>query len=98
MTTAARGPRDPGRDWDELVFRITLRDVYDRVTEIGTKVDVISTGHIVMDATMRELSADAKDHEHRIRAVERRQWPLPTLAIIVSLAALAATVLINVLK
>lgn len=98
MTAADRGDAAGGRQWEELAFRITLRDVYDAVHEIRTRVDLITTTHVVQEAALRELVTDSKDHEARIRQVERRQWPLPTVAILVSLLALAATVVVNLTK
>jgi len=86
--------------WDDeqLAFRITLRDVYDTVREVSTKVDVVTNSHAIMDAELRRLMAENADHEHRLRNVERRQWPLPTLAIVVSALALVATLVINLSK
>ena len=31
---------------------------------------------------------DLKDHETRLRALERARWPLPTLSVLVAIAAL----------
>lgn len=45
-------PPEPG-------FQVTLRDVYDKLGEVATKVD-----------RMQDLPGDVKDHEHRLRDIE----------------------------
>lgn len=70
-------PPEPG-------FQITLRDVYDKLGEVATKVD-----------RMQDLPGDVKDHEHRIRAIEAsfvskasaRWWFTAVVALIVAAAA-----------
>jgi hypothetical protein len=61
---------------------ITPRDIYDqlvRLTDIVGKLAERET------ATTRDL----EDHERRLRAVEARLWPLPTVSILIAVAALA---------
>jgi len=36
------------------------------------------------------------DHESRIRALEGRQWPLPSLAVVVSILAMLAAILVSI--
>lgn len=66
---------------EESGVRITVRDVYDQVIEmkalLGPLVDPV-TGVV----------ATQKDHESRLRALEKSRWPLPSLALLVSLASI----------
>jgi len=60
---------------------IGLREIYDAMVELKSSVDT-------MVSTTAAMAARQSDHEARIRAVERRQWPLPTLAAAIGVAAL----------
>lgn len=64
---------------------ITSREIYDAVVRLTGRVDVL----IEQQGT---TSRDVTDHEARLRTVERRLWPLPSAAVLLSLAALAATI------
>ena len=65
---------------------ITSRDIYDaliRLQEtVGRLVDQ-GVGH----------TDDIRDHEQRLRSLERGRWPLPSLALLLSAAALAYNIL-----
>lgn len=60
---------------------IGAREIYDQVIRIGAAVDRVA-GQV--DDTKQEVA----DHEARIRALERSRWPLPALAVLVSIASL----------
>jgi hypothetical protein len=68
------------------VVRVTLRDIYDSVQEIGTKLTIY--------AERSSANADAiEDHETRIRSLESRVWPkvaLPLVAVAVAAVSAAA--------
>lgn len=66
---------------DPLAVRITGREIYDAVVRLTGRCDVL----IEQQTATR---SDVADHESRIRAVERRLWPLPSVALLLSLAAL----------
>lgn len=68
------------------VVTITLREVYDAVVRLTGRVDV-------MIAQQEHSKAVDADHESRLRVLERARWPLPSLAVLCSLAALAVTLL-----
>jgi hypothetical protein len=53
----------------------------DRLTRIETKLDL----------TLARLDNGHTDHEARLRVLERGRWPIPSLAVLVSASALAAT-------
>jgi hypothetical protein len=64
---------------------ITSREIYDAVVRLTGRVDVL----IEQQTT---TTAEVKDHEARLRAVERRMWPLPSAALLVAAASLAVAV------
>jgi hypothetical protein len=71
--------------------RVTNRDIYDAVMALRGKVDTL----LVLDA---QKSETIKDQENRLRAIEHRQWPLPTLAALIALASLAVSFFANVVS
>lgn len=66
---------------DPLHVLITTREIYDAVIRLTGRVDVLI-------AQQEESNKDLIDHEARIRALERARWPLPTIAVLVSVASL----------
>jgi len=74
----------PGHDLGTVT--ITAREIYDAVLNLTGRVDVVI-------AQQADVAKDVSDHETRIRSLEKGRWPLPSLAAIVSLAALAITVI-----
>ncbi len=75
-----------------------VREIYDAVLRLTGRVDTLISQH---DETRTDLkdhelriraieNADKKDHDHeaRLKELERNRWPLPSLALLVSLAAL----------
>ena len=65
---------------------ITTRDIYDALVKLTDTVKELvgqNAGH----------ADDIRDHEQRIRLLERGRWPLPALAVLLSAAALAYNVL-----
>jgi hypothetical protein len=61
---------------------ITAREIYDQLVRVVTAVERLADKH-------DEQGRDLHDHETRIRALEKARWPLPALAVLVSIAALA---------
>jgi hypothetical protein len=61
---------------------ITSREIYDQLRSVVTLLERAI-------AKLDDHAGDLKDHENRLRALERARWPLPSLAVLVSLAALA---------
>lgn len=82
-------PQDPGVYIPPAQMYQELRSLSDGVTRVETKLDAIAQG-------LTEVGKDVADHESRLRALEampktsdleprvttleRRQWPLPTIA------------------
>jgi hypothetical protein len=67
---------------------ITGKEIYDAVVKLTAAVDRLSGKH---EGTARGIA----DHEDRLRVLEAARWPLPSLAVVVSLGALAAAVFIR---
>lgn len=61
-----------------MEIEITAREIYDAVIKLTERVNV----HIKQVA----------DHEKRLRSLESNRWPLSSMAILVSLAALVLAV------
>lgn len=60
---------------------ITAREVYDAVVRLTGRVDVLIS-------EQRTNSDRGQDHETRLRVLERARWPLPSAAVLLSIAAL----------
>lgn len=60
---------------------ITSREIYDAVVRLTGRVDVLIEGKTHSDRNVT-------DHEGRLRVLERARWPLPSLAVVLSMAAL----------
>lgn len=65
---------------------ITAREIYDAVMHLTGRVDQ-------QIHKLDELAEDVRDHESRIRSLEKGRWPLPSLAVLVSLTGLAIAVI-----
>lgn len=61
---------------------ITAREIYDQLVRVATAVEKVS-------GQLTDIAQDVHDHETRLRSLEKARWPLPSLAVLVSLAALA---------
>lgn len=61
---------------------ITSREIYDAVVRLTGRVDVLISAQ-------EHTAHTTQDHETRIRLIERSRWPLPSLAALMSLGALA---------
>lgn len=60
---------------------IGAREIYDRLVSLDTKVSMLIHQH-------DDQSTDIKDHEGRLRLLERGRWPLPTVAVLAALGSL----------
>lgn len=69
-----------------LVVEIGLKEIYDLLVATNTHVQVLL-------GEVKDLNSKADDHEVRIRTLERGRWPLPSLAALVSVAALILAIL-----
>lgn len=59
---------------------ISSREIYDAVVRLTGRVDVLIE-------QQTHTQADVVDHETRIRTLERARWPLPSMAVLVSVGA-----------
>lgn len=72
---------------------IGAREIYDQLLATDKKVDGIR-GEVQQVAQAHgEMTKDLADHEARIRALERGRWPLPSAAVLLSLAGLVLAIL-----
>jgi hypothetical protein len=81
------------------------REIYDQVVQLrraaerlADRIDDTAKELVDHENRLRTLEAgDAAravpDHEVRIRAIERRSWPLPSLAALIAVASLVVTIL-----
>lgn len=69
-------------------IQIHWREIYDAVVRLTGRVDVMIIQH-------DERKAEVQDHETRIRALESKQWPLPTLSVVLAAAALILSLIKN---
>lgn len=60
---------------------ISSREIYDAVVRLTGRVDVLIE-------QQSHTQADVTDHESRLRALEKARWPLPSLAVLLSVAAI----------
>jgi hypothetical protein len=65
---------------------ITSREIYDAVVRLTGRVDVLIE-------QQNQTAHTSQDHESRMRSLEKSRWPLPSVAMLVSIAALAMTFL-----
>lgn len=65
---------------------IGAREIYDKLVIVDISVRRVSE-------QITDLAKDVGDHEVRLRTLEKARWPLPALAVLVSLASLALTVI-----
>jgi len=85
---------------DPLGVQIGAREIYDKLngverqlSDVDRKVDRLVAGHDGLRADIADVRADIADHEARVRTLERGRWPLPSLAALVSIAALVVGLL-----
>jgi len=65
---------------------IGAREIYDKLVTVDVSVRRISD-------QITDLAQDVRDHETRLRTLEKARWPLPALAVLVSMASLALTLI-----
>jgi hypothetical protein len=71
---------------------ITSREIYEAVVRLTGRVDVLIEQQTHIRLEIEELKKDLRDHEDRLRILERGRWPLPALAAVVAIASLALAV------
>lgn len=61
---------------------IDLKVIYDQLLVLNTRVELLMSKQLEQDK-------DMKDHEDRLRSLEKARWPLPSVALLLSLGSLA---------
>ncbi len=59
---------------------IGAREIYAAVVRLTAAVDRLTDQH-------SDQAQDIRDHEARLRSLERGRWPLPSAAVLISVAA-----------
>jgi len=72
---------------------ITLRDVYDAVTRLSERVTGLAGQVEGLQGRFDRADKHRDDHESRLRSLERRQWPIPSAALLISIAAVVVAVI-----
>lgn len=65
---------------------IGAREIYDAVQSLRTEVQGLVAG-------VQEQARRQDDQEARLRSLERRQWPLTSIAVLISVAAVILALL-----
>ena len=66
---------------DETAVRVTLRDVY----EVAVRTEQTVALLVQSD---KDRADGMKDHESRLRDLEKKVWALPSIATVIALAGL----------
>lgn len=74
----------PDPNLPEGAVVITTADIYRQLLDLTKQV-----------GELKGAVSVAADHELRLRALERGRWPLPALAIAVSIASLIAMIIVT---
>lgn len=72
---------------------VTSREIYDAVVRLTGRVDVLIEQQTHTNRQIDDIKKDLRDHEDRLRSLERARWPLPALAAVIAVASLALTIL-----
>lgn len=75
---------------EQEVVRVTLRDIYEKVEKQAKEFAVLNAK---LDRMCEPLLGQVKDHETRIRTIERWVFALPGTAMVLSVAGLVIAVL-----
>jgi len=77
---------DPGGGFGHVI--IGPQEIYNLCLELRTQGNETRSDIRAMRETMNQVVADLKDHEDRLRAVERRAWAIPSAATVIAMMAL----------
>ena len=77
---------------------ITPREIYDAVIRVSAQVASIQQEMVQHTDEHRKRDEDfhsfREDHEKRLRSLERSRWPLPSIAVLVSVGSLIAMIVL----
>lgn len=71
---------------DEPHVRVSLSTIYEKLLEVSSKVDLVQS-------TQTQLDRLQADTESRLRRLERRLFPLGSIASLVAIASLGFAIL-----
>lgn len=91
---------------DGGVVRITLDDIYRQLVALSARVDTALSKHERIEQLVAEHETELRplagasdrlrDHEERLRSLERSRWPLASVAVLVPLLSLGLAVLVAI--
>ncbi len=76
----------------EPVVRVTLAQIYSVLLSVQSTVADLAGKSVDQAARIGDLAEDARDHEQRIRELEKSRWPLREITVLVGVLALVASV------
>lgn len=86
-----------GQPQDQFTVQITGREIYNELLRVSQNVDRVEGKVDRVEAKLNDSvidrESDHKDHEARIRSLERGRWPLPSIAALAAIAAIVVSVL-----
>ena len=62
------------------------KEIYDAVQHVSSQMEL-------MQQQMAEQGRRGDDHEARLRSLEKGRWPLPSLAVLISIASVVTLLL-----
>jgi hypothetical protein len=73
---------------DLVIMMTRLESKMDNVRESQAAQNTIHTDHEQRLRMIEQFVSQGNDHESRIKSLESGRWPLPSLAALISLAAI----------
>lgn len=77
---------DPGGGLGHVV--IGAQEIYNLCVELRSQSNETRSDIRALQRTLDQVVEDLKDHETRLRAVERRAWAIPSAATVIAMVAL----------
>jgi len=78
---------------DLVVMMTRLESKMDGMRESQASQNTIHTDHEQRLRLIEQFVSQGNDHEARIKSLEANKWPLPSLAALISLAAIVLAVM-----
>ncbi len=72
---------------DDIVMRVTIRDVYGEVTKISSGVEEVRRHMALLTQSAYESGQRMEDHEKRIRFLEKAAYAIPATLLIAIVGA-----------
>lgn len=73
---------------DGPTVRIGLKEIYERLCEVDLKLTAVDGKVGRLADAYGAVKEDLDDLEDRVRSLERGRWPLPSVAVLISMGSL----------